>query len=251
MRLSDMPLVSILMPCLNAAKTIAEAIQSVQKQTLQDWELLVADDASSDESCRLIQDMAAEDSRIVFLDHATHQTGAAATRNRALSMAKGRYIAFLDADDLWMPRKLDQQLAFMKAHGAAFSHTSYVVRRGYRADYVRTAPVKLTRETLLRGNRIGCLTVLYDTMKLGKQPMPEIPKRHDYALWLHLLNITPFAVGLPQPLAIHQRKRGSLSANPFGSTYATFSMLHNQAGLTRSNALNATSCHVAGRLIRG
>jgi len=246
-----MPDVSVLMPCRNAANTVIEAIRSVQEQTFQNWELLVADDVSSDEGGRLIQKVATQDSRIIFLNDATYQTGAAAARNRALSKAKGRYIAFLDADDLWMPRKLEQQLAFMTAHDAAFSHTSYIVRRSGRADYTRTAPKRLIRKTLLRGNQIGCLTVLYDSAKLGKQPMTEIPKRHDYALWLHLLNLTPFAAGLPEPLAVHHRRRGSLSANPFGSTYATFAMFRDQAGLSRSNAVNATARHVVGRLIRG
>jgi glycosyltransferase involved in cell wall biosynthesis len=251
MRLLKTPCVSVLMPCLNAADTLAAAIQSVLLQTFEDWELLVADDGSFDQSASIIRDFAARDGRVIFLDQQMGTSGAAAARNRALDQAKGRYIAFLDADDLWLPTKLEKQLAFMQTRHATFSHTSYLVRRSGRRDYVRAAPEVLTRKQLLRGNKIGCLTALYDTQVLGKQPMPEIVSRHDYALWLHLLTLTPRAVGLAEPLAIHQRSSGSLSANPWTSTRATFDMLQTQAGLSQGAALKATVRHVAGRLLHG
>ena len=239
------------MPCHNAARTVVAAIQSVQTQTFQNWELLVADDGSSDNSAAITRDMAKHDPRIILLDGPATKTGAAAARNRALDHAKGRYIAFLDADDLWLPSKLERQLDFMLTEDAAFSHTSYYLRRSSRADYVRAAPEALTRKTLLRGNKIGCLTAVYDTKRLGKQPMPDIPKRHDYALWLHLLTLTPTAAGLAEPLAIHHRRNGSLSSNPWSSSFATFHMLHAQAGLSRAAAVHATARHVAGRLRHG
>jgi glycosyltransferase involved in cell wall biosynthesis len=251
MRLHETPRVSVLMPCRNAAVTVAAAIQSVKDQTLQNWELLVADDRSSDDSAAVIRDMAEHDARIIPVGSPANKTGAAAARNLALDHAKGRYVAFLDADDLWLPSKLERQLDFMETNGAAFSHTSYHVRRSGRADFIRDAPKVSTRTTLLCGNKIGCLTAVYDTKHLGKQPMPEIPKRHDYALWLRLLTLTSTAVGLAEPLAIHHRRHGSLSSNPCSSTLATFHMLHAEAGLSRRSAAKATMRHVAGRLRHG
>lgn len=247
----DRPRVSVLMPCRNAAQTVAAAIQSVQNQTFREWELLIADDGSSDASLAIIGDMALRDRRIILIESPSGTTGAAAARNRALQQAKERYIAFLDADDLWLPKKLERQLGIMQKGGTALSHTSYYVRRAGRPHYLRVAPAVLTRDALLRGNKIGCLTALYDTKILGKQPMPELPKRHDYALWLHLLTLTPSAVGLAEPLAIHNRTRGSLSSNPWTSTLATFHMLRAHAGLSRRNALAATAHHITGRLLLG
>jgi len=211
----------------------------------------VADDRSSDNSAAIIHDIAQRDPRVIPLDGTENKTGAAAARNCALDHAKGRYVAFLDADDLWLPSKLERQLDFMQTHGAAFSHTSYYVRRSGRADYIRNAPKVSTRKTLLGGNKIGCLTAVYDTKHLGKQPMPDIPKRHDYALWLHLLKLTPTAAGLQDPLAIHHRRKGSLSFNHWASTLATFDMLHAQVGLSRRAAMQATMRHVVGRLLHG
>ncbi len=251
MRSPELPWVSVLMPCQNAGPTVAAAIQSVQNQTFQDWELLVADDSSSDDSAAIIREIAAQDRRVIPLESPANKTGAAATRNHALFHAKGRFIAFLDADDLWLPSKLERQLDFMQTHGTAFSHTSYYVRRTGQADYIRAAPEVSTRKTLLWGNRIGCLTAVYDTKQLGKQPMPDIPKRHDYALWLHLLKLTPTAAGLAEPLAIHHRQKGSLSSNPWSSTRATCHMLHTQAGLSRPAAIQATLRHVARRVLHG
>jgi glycosyltransferase involved in cell wall biosynthesis len=239
------------MPCRNAGPTVAAAIQSVQDQTLQDWELLVADDGSSDDSAAIIRERAKQDPRVIPLESPANKTGAAAARNYALNQAKGRFIAFLDADDLWLPSKLERQLNFMQTHGTVFSYTSYYLRRTARADYIRVAPKMLTRKMLLWGNRIGCLTAVYDTKHLGKQPMPDIPKRHDYALWLHLLTLTPTAAALAEPLAIHHRQKGSLSSNSWHSTLATCRMLHAQAGLSRPAAIQATLRHVARRMLHG
>ncbi len=251
MRSPKRPLVSVLMPCRDGARTVAAAISSVQNQSLSDWELLIADDGSRDESQSIVRQLSAQDRRIKLLAGRGAAKGAAAARNHALAKAQGRYIAFLDADDLWMSEKLKHQLTFMELHRAAFTCTNYVVRRHKRRDYIRSVPEQITRKTLLRGNRIGCLTAIYDTGILGKQPMPEAMRRHDYALWLHLLRLTPFANGIPEPLAVHHRQHGSLSANPWTSTRATFHMLRSEAGLSLPVALKSTAYHVARRTLLG
>jgi glycosyltransferase involved in cell wall biosynthesis len=245
------PLVTVLMPCKNAVATIGEAIRSVQEQTLQDWELIASDDGSDDGTQDVIASISEADPRITLLEYQGRQRGASAARNRALDSATGRYIAFLDADDLWLPTKLEVQIGAMQSQSSPFSCSAYWVRRERRADLLRQPPKHLTRQLLLKGNRIGCLTVIYDSKVFGKQPMPDIPLRHDYALWLHLLKLTPTAIGLQEVLAIHHRHSGSLSSNIFRASLATWHMLRTEAGLPPLAAANTLMRHLLGRIYRG
>jgi glycosyltransferase involved in cell wall biosynthesis len=239
------------MPCKNAAATIAASIASVQAQTLHSWELVAADDGSDDNTRDIVAQFAKNDPRIKLLNYTGGRNGASAARNRALDQASGRYIAFLDSDDLWLPEKLETQIGEMQAQLSAFSCSAYRVRRNGKADIVRRPPSAITRRILLRGNRIGCLTAIYDSAVLGKQPMPDIPLRHDYALWLHLLTLTETALGLQQVLAIHHRRTGSLSSNVGRASLATWSMLRTEAGLNSLQAAHTLLRHLLGRILRG
>lgn len=247
------PNTSVLMPCLNAGQTLAEAVGSVQAQDYQDWELIIADDGSEDNSPEIIRELASEDARIRFLPPPASggRTGAANTRNRALKVAQGRYIAFLDADDLWRPEKLSLQLEAMEAEGVPFCCSAYDVHQQGRGTFTRHVPKYLTRQTLLRGNLVGCLTAIYDSEQLGKQPMPDIRMRHDYALWLHLLTLSPVMIGIDKVLADHRRRPGSLSSGYFQASLATWKMLKNQAGLGVLGATYTTAMHSIRRLWRG
>lgn len=245
------PLVSVIMPCKNAAATIAEAIGSVLAQTLESWELLAADDGSDDGTQDIVARLAEHDSRIKLLSQVSGLNGASFARNRALDLSSGRYIAFLDADDLWLPEKLSIQISEMEKRSSAFSCGAYWVRREGKDDFLRLPPPQITHRVLLKGNRIGCLTAVYDSTLLGKQPMPDIPLRHDYALWLNLLTLTEEAVGLQQPLAIHHRRPGSLSSNFGQVSLATWRMLRTEAGLSSLQATNTLVRHSLGRLFRG
>jgi len=247
----DSPLVSVIMPCWNGSKTIAKAITSVREQTFTDWELVVADDGSTDRSEAIVSEFSKVDPRVKLVAHEDAQSGAAAARNRALRASTGRYIAFLDADDLWLPDKLAVQISTMQKHSLAFSCTSYWVRRPSRPDVLRTPPALITRPILLRGNRIGCLTAVYDSQVLGKQPMPNITRRQDYALWCHLLTLTECAVGIPRPLAIHNRSSNSLSSSALLSTIATWKMFRTEAGLSRRQSTVSLGQHLLNRLLRG
>lgn len=243
------PAVSVLMPCLNGAAHLAAAIASVQAQEVPDWELIIADDGSTDDSAKIAWACAAEDPRIRPLPVPDGgRTGAAATRNRALAQARGRYVAFLDCDDLWRPAKLARQLEAMAATGAPFCCSAYALHRPGRAPHVRDVPTRMDRAALLRGNRVGCLTAIYDRAALGPQPMPDIPMRHDYALWLHLLTLTPYVIGVNEVLADHHRRPGSLSAGVLRPTWATWTMLRHQAGLGRGKASQALAWHLTRRL---
>ena len=225
--------VSIIMPLYNAALYIAEAVDSVQAQTLPDWELIIVDDASSDDSAALAAAYVQRDARIRLIRHA-QQVGAALARNTALAAAAGRYIAFLDSDDVWLPHKLERQLAFMQAADYAFTCTYYatMTASGQPAGRVRAAPPRVTYHDLLRSNAIGCLTVIYDTQQLGKVPMPLLSHRQDYALWLQLLKRIPAAYCLPDMLALHRIRHRSLSRNKAALLYHNWTVFRRAEGFS-------------------
>jgi len=241
------PLVSVLMPAFQAAAHLPRAAGSVRAQTLGGWELLIVDDGSTDTTAACARALCARDGRVRLLRHG-HRRGAAAARNTALAAARGRYIAFLDADDAWHPEKLARQIAFMQATGAAFSYTGFarVSPRGVVRQVA--VPAHVSRAGLLRGNVIGCLTAIYDTAQLGKVAMPDLPRRHDFALWLDLLTRTPRALGLQEVLATHWRRPGSLSSARWQATAATWHVYRAHARLGRARALGCLIAHHANRL---
>lgn len=200
-----MELISIIMPAYNCASFIREAVDSVLAQTYSNWELIIVDDCSTDDTAEVIDSY--DDSRIQYLRNAQNM-GAAMTRNEALNVAKGRYIAFLDSDDIWMPSKLDRQIAFMEQNGYAFTYSPYYVISPNGEKYLHTCPSSLTYYQLTRWDRIGCLTVIYDASKIGKTPMPKIMNREDYAYWLLLLRQGYTAHAYQEPLAIYRSHNG-------------------------------------------
>ncbi|WP_457594799.1 glycosyltransferase family 2 protein [Hydrogenimonas sp.] len=211
--------VSIITPLYNAESFIAETIRSVLSQTMDEWEMIVVDDCSTDRSAEVVREVAAGDRRIRLV-RLEHNVGPAVARNRAIELAKGRYIAFLDGDDMWSERKLERQIAFMKDRDIVLSYTDYYrieERSGRRIDLIR-APEKVDYRELLKQNVIGCLTAVYDTEKLGKVYMPEILKRQDFALWLKILKRVPFAYGLNEPLACYRVRSASVSSNKIRSS---------------------------------
>lgn len=213
-------LISVITPVHNAETYIAETINSVLNQTFQDWELIIVDDMSEDRSVQIIQSYASKDSRISLV-RLTENSGAAVARNTAIEAARGRYIAFLDSDDLWLPKKLSTQLAFMQQHGHAFSFSAYerIDETGEALGEVGV-PEKVSYRQMLKTSVIGCLTAMYDTHYFGKVYMPLIRKRQDYGLWLKLLKQVDFAYGIKQPLGQYRIRRDSISSNKLNtSTY--------------------------------
>ncbi len=211
-------MVSIIMPAYNCEKYIAGSIESVQKQTFRDWELLVVDDFSTDGTAAVVKRYAAEDARIKLLSQ-PENTGAAATRNRAIDEAKGEYLAFLDSDDIWYPEKLEKQLAFMEENNYSFTCSAYQkineadeplgkpIRPYARADY---------KKCLYYGNCLGNSTVIYRLGSYGKPHVPPIRKRNDFALWLQILRHEPCVYGLDEVLAGYRVREDSLSSGKFG-----------------------------------
>ena len=204
-------LVSVIMPVFNAEKHVSEAIGSVLGQSHKNLELLVVDDASTDDSLeRILQFKDVRLKCISLLENG----GAGKARNEGIRQARGRYIAFIDADDLWLEEKLTEQIRFMQKENAVFTYTDYYMMNGDSQFTHRvSSPAWVDREKMKRNNYIGCLTAIYDAGRLGKIFMPERRKRQDWALWLEILRIADRALGLQEPLAAYRRTEHSLSRN--------------------------------------
>ena len=183
-----LPLVSIITPCYNAAPFISQAIESVLAQSFGDWEMIIVDDCSSDDSLLIIQEYARIDSRIRYLRTDKPSGSPTLPRNMGIKEAKGRYIAFLDSDDIWLPNKLSDQLkVFEKSEVAiVFSNYEKVNLDGERSGREIIAPCEVDYPLLLKGNCIGCLTAMYDSALTGKIFFKEIG-HEDYVCWLSIL----------------------------------------------------------------
>lgn len=196
-----MTVFSIITPSYNSYLSISATIRSVLSQSFTDWEMIIVDDCSSDNSVEVIQSFVEHDSRIKLI-HLTENSGAAVARNKAIEAATGRFIAFLDSDDLWHPEKLERQIKFMTDKDIAFSFSAYekIDENGIQFDVVG-APEKINYKQLLKTNVIGCLTAMYDIEKLGKIYMPVNTKREDFATWLAILKKIDYAYGMTDALA--------------------------------------------------
>jgi len=176
-------LVSIVMPSYNCGRFVEQSIRSVQAQTYQNWEIIVVDDCSDDHTEEIVKGI--KDRRIRFYKNASNR-GAAVSRNRALREAQGRWIAFLDSDDLWAPDKLEKQIAFMVDHGYAFSYTRYeeIDEDSSLLGFEVSGPKHISKAGMFAYCWPGCLTVMYDASKIGLIQIADIKKNNDYAMWL-------------------------------------------------------------------
>ncbi|MFE4238724.1 glycosyltransferase family 2 protein [Peribacillus butanolivorans] len=230
-------LVSIITPMFNSEKYIVEAITSVINQSHQNWEMIIIDDCSTDNSKKIVEKYKKEDPRIkLIIQH--DNTGVAVARNRGIREAKGKYLAFLDSDDIWPKMKLSKQIEFMEKKNCAFSFTSYEIMNdsGEMTGKVIKVPEKVNYQELLRGNIIGCLTVLIDLDKVSDVKMPNI-RHEDYATWLSILNKNDLsAQGINTPLAYYRKANNSLSSNKFKTISWTWNIYkrHLQMGFVES-----------------
>lgn len=176
-------LVSIIMPSYNTGAYIEKSIQSVLNQTYSNWELIIVDDCSTDNTDQIVSTI--KDARIKYIKNKKNK-GAAVSRNRALREAKGKWIAFLDSDDLWKSQKLEKQIKFMKKHNYHFSYTNYeeIDMNGKKTGIRITGPKKITRTGMFNYCWPGCLTVMYDADYVGLIQIIDIKKNNDYAMWL-------------------------------------------------------------------
>lgn len=209
-------LVSIIMPSYNCAEFIEDTIHSVQAQSYQNWEILFWDDCSTDNTLKLLSELWGKDHRIKLF-HNDRNCGAAVSRNKALQEAKGRWIAFLDSDDLWEPTKLEKQVRFMDDNGYAFSYTEYqeMDTDGNLTGVTISGPQRITKRGMCNFCWLGCLTVMYDREKIGLIQIEDIKKNNDYAMWLKVCKKSDCYL-LPEVLAKYRRGRvGSVSSHSF------------------------------------
>lgn len=206
-------LVSILMPSYNTANFIGESVQSVLAQSYENWELIIVDDCSNDNSDQVIQRLVSKDSRIKY-HRLEKNSGAAVARNFALSKSQGRFIAFLDSDDLWVPDKLSIQLKMMIENDWKFTFSKYqkITEEGQLSTEMGV-PDKVNYSQLLKTCVIGCLTVVYDANYFGKVEMPLIRKSQDFGLWLKLLKRVNYAYGISNNLGFYRLREASATAN--------------------------------------
>lgn len=178
-------LVSIITPSYNCAKFVEETIQSILSQTYTNWELLFQDDCSTDNTKEIVAKYAEKDSRIKYECNARN-SGAAITRNNALRRAKGKWIAFLDSDDLWLPEKLEKQIKFMQDNNYHFSYTKYceINEQSEEIGKLISGPKHITKIGMFSFCWPGCLTVMYDREHIGLIQIADIKKNNDYAMWL-------------------------------------------------------------------
>ncbi len=207
-----LPKVSVIMPVYNCEKYVEQAIRSVMAQTFHDWELIVLDDGSSDSTCDIISRLASEDDRIISVPN-PENIGVARTRNRAIDISRGEYIALLDSDDVWRCDKLEKQLEKIKSLSADICYSSYAIidSNGANARKVYSVPEKVSFDELLKENYIGCSTVLLSKHALGNKRFLVDFYHEDYVLWLELLRDGAVAVGCTEPLTEWRLIRDSRS----------------------------------------
>jgi len=204
-----MELVSVIMPTYNCGRFIRESIDSVLAQTYENWELLIVDDCSTDDTETVVS--AYTDPRIRYMRN-EHNMGAALTRNRALREAKGRYIAFLDADDLWLPEKMERQIAFMQQNGYAFTYHNYteIDEQSKPLGVFVSGKRKVSKWAMRSCCWPGCLSVLYDAQVIGQIQIPDIRKNNDSAMWLQAVQKADCYL-MPETLAQYRRRTGSIT----------------------------------------
>lgn len=203
-------LVSIIMPSYNTGRYIEESINSILAQTHKNWELIIVDDCSTDNTDEVVAAYLT-DSRIRYIKNETN-SGAAVSRNRALREAKGKWIAFLDSDDLWEPQKLEKQIAFMKSNGYAFSYTDYMIQlNGEWIPYVYTGPRVVNRRKMYDYCYFSTITVMYDRDVIGLIQIEDLRKNNDYAMWLQAVEKSN-CYRLPECLSYYIKHDGSVSS---------------------------------------
>ena len=207
-------LVSIITPTYNCGPFIARTIESIQQQTYKNWEMIIVDDCSTDNTKQIVEQYMQNDPRIQYhcLDK---NSGAAVARTTSMQLAKGSYMAFCDSDDVWTENKLQRQISWMQQNGYHFSCTSYdqIDEADQSLNKIIKPPKKISYDRQLLDAPIGNSTVIYDVEAMGKFEVPNIKKRNDDALWFQLYKVEKYCYGLNEILAHYRIRKGSISSN--------------------------------------
>ena len=234
-------LVSVIVPVFNAGKWIEDTILSVKSQTYKDWELILVDDGSADNSMEIMRSYESDNIRII--DDGSNK-GAAYARNMGVKAARGRYICYIDADDLWSPDKLEKQLAFADENDAAFTFTGYEFAdaSGVGVQKIVRVPKTIGYRQALKNTTIFTSTVMFDMDKLDKDDimMPQVPSE-DTATWWKVLKKVSKAYGLDEQLTLYRRGTGTLSSNKMTAIQRIWNLYRNVEGL---NVFYSAYCFV-------
>ena len=237
--------VSIIMPTYNCAPYIADAVKSVIAQTYPCWELYIIDDCSSDNTADIVKDFVSKYSNIHY-ECLEQNGGPAAARNRGLESAKGEYIAFLDSDDLWLPSKLEKQIAFMEENHCDFCCSAYDImdESGNPIGETSIPPKQISYwDCIRRSNPIGNLTAVYRRSAFHNVTVPNIRKRNDFALWLRLLRQTDYCYGLSDSLALYRTGRNtSISGKKWDQLGYHWQLYHDIEGLNLFYSIYGVFC---------
>jgi glycosyltransferase involved in cell wall biosynthesis len=208
------PLVSIITPTFNSSSYIKNTILSVQNQSLTDWELIIIDDCSTDNSKDIILSLAEKDTRIKY-NKLDHNCGAAVARNFGIKKAQGKYIAFLDSDDIWHTDKLEIQIKKMESDNLNFTFTNYIIVNQSSDTEIKFQSnlQEVFYQDIIRFNYIACSTVIYNQETLGKHYMPEIRNRQDWGLWIKLISLAQKAICIDAYLMFYTLRADSISSN--------------------------------------
>lgn len=221
-------LVSIITPMYNSEKYIGITIESALNQTYKDWEMIIVDDCSSDNSPKIVKEYAKNDERIKYIKTDSNK-GVSNARNIALKMANGQFISFLDSDDIWDEDKLKKQVDFMKKNKCTISFTAYelIDENNEKLNKIINVPKIVDYKTLLKGNILGCLTVMIDKSKLDFEIKMSGVRHEDYVLWLSILKKGHIAYGINEVLAEYRKSSTSLSGNKIKSAMWTWKIYRN------------------------
>lgn len=227
--INNSSLVSIIVPVYNAEKFIKDTIKTVLDQTYENWELLLVNDCSTDKCVEIIKEYQQKDKRIKLFSNSKN-SGAAVSRNKGIEESRGRYIAFLDADDLWEPKKLEKQVSFMQEKDCAFSFTGYEFanENGIPNGKKVYIPKTITYKQALKNTTISTITVMFDMYKLSKNDieMPNV-KSEDSATWWKVLKTIDYAHGINEILSYYRRTATSNSANKITAVKQTWGLYRN------------------------
>lgn len=248
----DRPIVSIITPTYNSERFIEQTINSILNQTFTNWELLIVDDCSTDNTWEIISQAAKEDSRIKPL-RLDKNSGSGVARNLAIQKAGGKYLAFIDSDDLWLPQKLDRHIDFMLKGNHVFSHTpfGYVSEDGRqlkKIHKVRSKPVDY--KYLLKRTDIGCLTAIYDQEQIGKFYMPDLRRKQDYCLWLSILKSGFVSTPYNEVLSYYRKRRNSATSKKLLLIPEHFRLLLYHEKLSFLQSLKFTLYWMVGGVIK-
>ncbi len=246
-----MPKVSIIMPAYNEEKHIAEAIESVIKQTYQDWELLIINDGSVDNTRTIAQQYAAEDQRIVLIDNEKNM-GVVRTRNNGIDQMTGRYLAFLDSDDCWYPHKLETQIKVLENKGYPFVFSSYDKMDEEGKPLKKKVRVKgrYNYQKMLKANFVGILTAIYDTRQITRKYFVSDFLMEDYNHWLNILKEIDFLYAVEEPLARYRVRETSLSSNKWKVIKADYDIYRRGENLSIFKSLYYTLSHIFIKVFR-